>query len=319
MNARDIGQGRGQWILGLDIGATKTAVVAGTSAGEILDRKVMSSQATPAFEPMWAAMTSLADELIAERGSPVAIGASVVGPVDSARGVVIAPPNLPGWVAIPLKDRLDERFGVPAYVEHDAKAGALAEWLFGAARGCRNVVFLTYSTGLGAGLILDGHLYRGTADGAGEVGHWGMAKRGPRAYHKVGSWEAFASGVGLPLLARHLYPDGDWPADMTAADLIERARAGDAPARRVIDVSAAWLGRGIANLIDLLDPEIVVLGSLAVRAGDLVLPTVRRVAAQESLEGRRCRIVASELGERIGDVAALSAAIYQGHLGRAEP
>ena len=180
-------------------------------------------------------------------------------------------------------------------------------------------MFLTYSSGLGAGLILDGRLYRGTADGAGEVGHWGMARRGPRAYDKTGSWEAFASGIGLPLLARHLYPDGDWPAGLTAADLIERARAGDAPAVRVLEVSAGWLGRGIANLIDLLDPEIVVLGSLAVRAGDLVMPTIRRVAEQESLEGRRCRIVASALGEQIGDVAALSAAIYQGRLGPAAP
>jgi glucokinase len=301
------------WILGFDIGGTKVAVLAGTAAGDVLDRKMMSSGATPGFEPMWATMTALADELIAQHGPPLAIGVSVGGPVDSQRGIVKSPPNLPGWVAIPLKDRLVQRFGVPAHVEHDAKAGALAEWLFGAARGRRNVVFLTYGTGLGAGLILDGHLYRGTMENAGEVGHWGMARRGPTAYHKVGSWEALSSGIGLPLLARYLDPGHDWPDGMTAEDLVGRARAGDRTARRVITTSATWLGRGIANLIDLLDPEIVVLGSLAVRAGDLVLPTVRRVVERESLAGsRHPPVVASGLGDRIGDVAALSSAIYQG-------
>jgi glucokinase len=303
------------WILGFDVGGTKTAVLAGTANGEVWKRRAERSPAADGFEAMWASMTAMADGLIAERGRPGAVSVSIGGPLDSENGIVYSPPNLPGWDAIPLKDLLADRFGVPAYVEHDAKAGALAEWLFGAGRGCRNVVFLTFGTGLGAGLILDGRLHRGSTGNAGEVGHWRMSGRGPLAYGKRGSWEALSSGTGLPRLARHLYPDHEWPEDLDAEMLVGRARAGDARASRVVRTSARWLGRGITYLVDLLDPEVVVLGSLAVRAGDLFLPVVRRVVDRECLERNRgCRVVASELGERIGDLAALCAALYQGRL-----
>jgi glucokinase len=245
---------------------------------------------------------------------------SVGGPIDSELGIVYSPPNLTGWDAIPLKRQLSERFGVPAYVEHDAKAGAVAEWLFGAARSYQNVIFLTFGTGLGAGLILDGRLYRGTFDNAGEVGHWRMAPRGPVAYGKAGSWEALSSGSGLPRLAKYRYPDNVWPDNVTAEDIIHLARDGDARSLKVVQESATWLGRGIALLVDLLSPDVVVLGSLAVRAGDLFLPVVRRVVTKECHERNGgVHVVASELGEAIGDTAALCAAIYQGRLGRARP
>lgn len=306
------------WILGFDIGGTKIAVVAGTAVGTILERRAYEHTREVGFEPSWKAMTSLADAIIAERGRPVAIGVSIGGPLDRDRGVILSPPNLAGWSNISLKDRLADRFGVPVYIEHDAKAGAVAEWLFGAARGSRNVVFLTFGTGLGSGLILDGRLYRGTVDGAGEVGHWRMAPRGPVAYGKAGSWEAFSSGGGLPRLARYLYPERLWPTDLTAETLVHLTRAGDPQAAKVVRTSATWLGRGIAYLVDLLDPEVVVLGSLAVRAGDLFLPTARRVVRREcAVRDRDCRIVAAGLGEQIGDVASLCAAIYQGHLDEA--
>jgi glucokinase len=299
------------WILGFDVGGTKTAVVAGTAAGIVLDRRSRPSEAGGGFERMWAAMVASADELITELGRPVAIGVSIGGPVDTELGVVYSPPNLPGWDVIPLKDRLVEKFGLPTYVEHDARAGALAEWMFGAARGANDVVYLTFGTGLGAGLILGGRLHRGTTGDAGEVGHWRMSRRGPEAYGKTGSWEAMSSGAGLPRLARHLFPTEEWPADLTAESLVGLARSGDPRATRVVRVSAEWLGRGIAQLVDLLNPEVVVLGSLAVRAGDLFLPTARRVVAREcTSRSRRCRVVASGLGETAGDVAALCAAIY---------
>ena len=301
------------WILGFDVGGTKIAVVAGTSSGMILDRRASAYDRAGGFARAWATMTALADEIIAQRGRPAAIGVSIGGPLDTGRGIIMSPPNLPGWSGVPLKERLVDRFGVPTYVEHDARAGAIAEWLFGAARDCRNVVFLTFGTGLGAGLILDGRLFRGAAGGAGEVGHWRMARRGPVAYGLPGSWEAFSSGGGLPGLARYMYPARAWPPDITAEELVGLTRSGDTEAAKVIQSSATWLGRGIAYLVDLLNPEIVVLGSLAVRAGDLFLPTVRRVARRECVAPNRdCPIVAAGLGEQIGDVAALCAAIYQG-------
>jgi glucokinase len=305
------------WILGFDIGGTKIAVVAGTADGTVLERIAWPSR-NATFASTWAAIVAAGDRLMFERGRPSAIGVSIGGPLDAARGIVHSPPNLPGWDAIPLKDRLTGHFRVPTHVEHDARTGVLAEWLFGAAKDANDVVYLTFGTGLGAGVLVGGQLLRGATGDSGEVGHWRMSRRGPAAYGKTGSWEAFASGAGLPRLARQMYPREAWPEDLSAETLIGLARAGDPRATRVIRTSATWLGRGIAQLLDLLNPEVVVLGSLAVRAGDLYLSTVRGVVARESLpRNRECRIVASGLGDRAGDVAALCAAIYHGRLGPA--
>ena len=299
-------------ILGFDVGGTKTSVVVGTPAGTVLERVARPSNASAGFNSMWATMVSSAEELISRWGQPAAIGVSIGGPLDSDRGIVHSPPNLPGWDEIPLKKLLTERFGAPTYVEHDARAGALAEWMFGAAKGATDVVYLTFGTGLGAGMILGGRLYRGSDSIAGEVGHWRMLRRGPRAYGKAGSWEALSSGAGMPQLARYLYPKVAWPEDLSARTLVRLATDGDPRASAVVRVAAGWLGRGIAQLVDLLNPQIVVVGSLAVRAGDLFLPTARRVVDRECLAAnRRCSIVASALGDEAGDVAALCAAIYQ--------
>lgn len=299
-------------ILAFDVGGTKTVTLIGTARGSVLARKPWASRPDRGFAAMWSEMLRTAGQLIDQVGPPGAVSVSIGGPLDTERGVVKAPPNLPGWEDIPLKDLLEERFGVPAHVEHDARAGALAEWMFGAGRGCQDMVFLTFGTGLGAGMILGGRLHRGHDGTAGEVGHWRMARRGPVAYGKRGSWEAFSSGSGLPRLVRHLFPSAGGDEQLTAEDITTRARAGDPGMQRVVALSARRLGQGIAQLIELLAPDVVVLGSLAVRSGDLFLPTVRRIVAQECLPGTAgCPVVPAALGERLGDVAALSGAIYR--------
>ena len=153
---------------------------------------------------MWGRVLGLIDGLTSRRGLPDAIGISIGGPLDLQRELVCSPPNLPYWDDIPLPRLLSERYGVPASMEHDARAGVLAEWRFGAARGRSHVVFLTAGTGLGAGVIVGDRLLRGATGRAGEVGHWRMTPDGPEAYGKTGSWEALSSGGGLPRLAAHL-------------------------------------------------------------------------------------------------------------------
>jgi glucokinase len=305
------------WILGFDIGGTKTAVLAGRQSEQVIDRLTFASKPERGFTAMWEDLVTTGQTMIDRHGQPGAIGVSIGGPMNFSTGTIYSPPNLPGWDAIPLKRMLEETFGVPAYVEHDAKAGALAEWLFGAGRGFKDVVFLTFGTGLGAGLILDGRLYRGANDSAGFVGHWRIAEDGPYVWGKSGSWEGYSSGAGLAALPHYLYP-GCFPAQTSAADVIQRARAGEAQAKAIIERSAKALGQGIALIIDLINPQIIVLGSLAVRAGDLFLPVVEQVVAQEAApEGRSiCQIVPAALGEQIGDMAALCAAFY--HAGRRE-
>lgn len=306
---------RKAWILGFDIGGTKTAVLAGTQDGQVIDRLAFASKPERGFAAMWEDLAATGQTMIARHGRPAAIGVSIGGPMDFSTGTINSPPNLPGWDAIPLKHLLEQTFGVPAYVEHDAKACALAEWLFGAGQGFKDMVFLTFGTGLGAGLILDGRLYRGANDSAGFVGHWRIAEDGPYIWGKSGSWEGYSSGAGLAALTEYLYP-GFFPAHTSAAEIIQRARAGEAQPKTIIETSAKALGRGIALLIDLLNPQVIVLGSLAVRAGDLFLPIVEHVIAQEaSPEGRSiCKIVPAGLGEQVGDVAALCAAFYHAGL-----
>jgi glucokinase len=305
-------------ILGLDIGGTKTAVVVGNRGGRILRRSEFPTRPTRGFAPVFAELGEHVDRLreqTAAAGEHLdAISVSIGGPLEIERGIIHGPPNLPGWVDIPLKALLAERTGLPVHVEHDGNAGALAEWYFGAARGARNVIFLTMGTGLGAGLILNGQLYRGTCDLAGEVGHVRIAETGPAAYGKAGSWEGFCGGAGIARLAAERFPKR-WRAEEGATrEVVELAVTGDADALAVVQEVGRWLGRGLAVLLDVLNPEVVVIGSLAVRLGELVLAPARAELAREALPAAvaACRIVPAALGERLGDVAALCAAIRAG-------
>lgn len=304
----------GELIIGLDIGGTKTAVVLGDDSGRIHERAQFSTPADD-FEAALAETCTHIEQMqqaARRHGHAVAaISVSVGGPLDIEAGVIHSPPNLPGWDEAPLKQRLAERFGLDVYVQHDGNAGALAEWYFGAARGCRNVVFLTMGTGLGAGLILDGRVYAGTCDLAGEVGHIRLADDGPAAYGKAGSWEGFCGGAGILRLAALRRPERWANADTTVPTLADAARAGDAEARALFDEVGRRLGRGCALLVDLLNPEIIVVGSLAVRLGELILAPARAELTREALPAaaKACRLVPAELGERLGDVASLCAAI----------
>ena len=265
------------------------------------------------------------DELLEETGGVLsAIGISCGGPLDSRRGLVLSPPNLPGWDRIDVVTPFRVRYGVPAALQNDANAAALAEWRWGAGRGCRNVIFLTFGTGMGAGLILDGRLYSGTNDLAGEVGHIRLQPDGPLGYGKAGSFEGFCSGGGIARLAAQMAADeiraGRPPAycpsladlaSVTAEKVAEAAHQGDALARQVYEIAARELGRGLAILVDVLNPERIVIGSIYARQMDLLrekmLETLREEALPEALAV--CQVVPAGLGEAVGDLASLSVAL----------
>ena len=192
-------------LIGLDIGGTKTAVVEGTRTAEILQRRVFPTEAHRPFADTFPNLTTLIDETLSEAHqagrTAAGLSISIGGPLRISEGVLIDPPHLPGWHGIPLKDRLDAHYpDLPVFVEHDGNAGALAEFHFGVGHGrtdLRHLIFLTFGTGLGAGLIVNGRVLHGASDTAGEVGHWRLAMEGPVGFGKAGSWEGFASGRGL--------------------------------------------------------------------------------------------------------------------------
>lgn len=313
-------------ILGFDIGGTKCAVVAGRAsrdAIDILDRVQFETRTELGPEHALNELERFAREFVDKHGAIEAIGISCGGPLDSKRGIIMSPPNLPGWDDIHIVERFGDRLGVPAFVQNDANACALAEWKWGAGRGSNNLVFLTFGTGLGAGLILDGRLYSGTNDLAGEVGHVRLSDDGPKGYGKNGSFEGFCSGGGIADLARSIartkWQSGEHPGwcanarmleDLSARDVVEAARLGDASALEVLSIVSRHLGLGLAMLVDILNPEVIVIGGVFMRAHDLLWPAAEQAMRSEALplSYRSCRVVPAQLGEAIGDYAALGVA-----------
>lgn len=280
---------------GIDIGGTKTAFLVGDEKGNILSRQEVPTQAFPTWQHVLEAV-------LPENGSPLAIGVSCGGPLDEKRGLILSPPNLPGWDEVPITAWLSQRYSVPAYLENDANACALAEWRFGAGQGCRNMVFLTFGTGFGAGLILDGRLYRGTNGMAGEIGHVRYAPDGPVGYGKAGSFEGFCSGGGIRQLS-----------GISAKETVEGAARGEQAMIAVLDESARALGMACAVLMDLFNPERIVIGSIFARSENWFRSKMEEIISKEALPHTRgvCQVVPAVLGDRVGDIAALSAAMRE--------
>ena len=317
----------GRILVGVDIGGTKCAVTLGLpKEGEMLQLKDKDCFPTTDVDETISNIKSHIRLVLDRNGISDneihAIGISCGGPLDSRKGVIMSPPNLPGWDNIPIVKIISEEFGARTAVHNDANACALAEWKFGAGKGSRNMVFMTFGTGLGAGLILDGKLYTGTNDNAGELGHIRLENFGPVGYGKAGSFEGFCSGGGIRQLAQAMIkerlqmgesvawcPGGD-TSQVTARIVAEAARAGDPLARRIYEVSARHLGIGLAIVIDILNPEVIVIGSIYARNEDFFKSTIEDVIKEEALPlaGKVCKIVPAALRELIGDYAALSIA-----------
>lgn len=304
--------------IGIDIGGTKCAVVLGDRTH--IEKKIRF--ATTTCEETLQNIT----RAVAEIGTGDAIGISCGSPLDSARGLILSPPNLPGWDRVPITELLTGRFGVPAYLCNDANACALAEWQYGAGKGSKNMIFLTFGTGFGAGLILNGRLYEGACGSAGEVGHLRLTAQGPVGYGKQGSAEGFCSGGGLAQIGRALamerlqrgetLPYCKTPAELggiNAKLLADYAKEGDAVGLEAYRISGEMLGKTLALLVDLFNPDTVVIGSIFARSEGLLRPHMEKVLAKEALPWAlaACRILPAALGENIGDFAALAVA-YQG-------
>lgn len=281
-------------VWGLDIGGTKSAFIVGNLEGEVLSRKEVPTKAYPTWE-------AVLEALLPESGEPLCIGVSCGGPLDEDKGLILSPPNLPGWDEVPITAWLTERYHAPAFLQNDANACALAEWRFGAGKGTKNMIFLTFGTGFGAGLILDGRLYRGTNGNAGEVGHVRATEEGPVGYGKAGSYEGYCSGGGIAQLA----------GGKSAKDISILSEQGDAWAQSVFAESATKLGYCLSMLIDLFNPERIVIGSIFARAEKWFRKPMEEVIAREALASSAsvCTVVPAVLGDSIGDIAALAVAI----------
>ncbi len=313
------------YILGFDIGGTKCAVITAKWDGAnitILQKEKCSTDFSLSPEEMIKKLIAMADSILQKK--PEAVGISCGGPLDSNRGIIMSPPNLPGWDHIAVVEQIEQHYGVPVKLQNDANACAVAEWKFGAGKGCRNIVFMTFGTGLGAGLILNGTLYSGTNDNAGELGHIRLSDFGPVGFGKSGSFEGFCSGNGIAQLgyikALEKVQQGEYPmyfkkgytlSDVTAKTIADAAHAGDATALDVYRTCGAYLGKGLSIVIDLLNPELIVIGSVFARSKDLLWDAAKKEIEKETLQlsASCCKVVPAALGEQIGDYAAIAVAL----------
>jgi glucokinase len=314
-----------KFVIGVDLGGTKiyTALAAGN--GDILAEIKIPTEAGKGprhviqriFDSV--ALVQRDARVVPEKVGALALGAP--GPLDTAKGIIHFAPNL-GWRKVPIRQILEERLSFPALLDNDANLAALGEHVFGAGRGEENMVYITVSTGIGGGLILGGKLYRGSSDGAGEIGHMTVSPGGPVCgCGNRGCLEAVASGTAIAreagdLVARGggkriLAEAGGDPDKISAAVVAAAAAGGDPGAASIIAGAARFLGVAIAGIVNLLNPSLVVLGGGVMEAGEPVWEVVRREVRARALEAarERARLAPAELGGRAGVMGAVALAL----------
>lgn len=312
--------------IGIDIGGTKCTVSVSSIDLKIFHRIQFATHTENgpnyAIGEILKTLDDLKNEI--DFDNVMSIGISCGGPLNSKRGIILSPPNLPGWDNIEIVEIIQNKTNINTFIQNDANACALAEWKYGAGVGTKNMVFLTFGTGLGAGLILNGRLYTGTNDNAGEVGHIRLDSEGPVGFYKSGSFEGFCSGSGIAKLAKIKAEEKlnngeevsycssfDELQSITALQLSKLANLGDKDALEVFNISAKKLGQGLSIIIDILNPERIVIGSVYARNPHLFDVISNEVILKEAIPESRsiCSIVPAQLGDNVGDIASISVAI----------
>jgi glucokinase len=313
---------------GLDIGGTKCVIVVGNEKGNILHREMFKSGRDIPPIKIINKYLKIVERLKVKFQNSftkfVGIGISCGGPLDSKNGIIVSPPNLPLWDNINIIDIFEKHTGLKTKIQNDANACALAEWKFGNGVGTKNMVFLTFGTGLGAGIIINEKLYEGTNGMAGEVGHIRLTEDGPCGFNKNGSFEGYCSGGGIKNLAQIIVKEkwnkkenvrmvdtSEGLDNITAKDVFEYANNGDRTALEIVEKCATNLGKGLSIIIDILNPECIVIGSIYTRCENLLCDKALQVIKEESLQLSReaCTIKPSKLGDSIGDYASLTVAM----------
>jgi len=305
-------------VIGVDLGGTNIKAGAVRADGKVLVRHSLPTEASKGPE---AVADRIADAIRlciegVEGGAEATAGVGVgtPGPLDLKEGVVLFAPNLPGWRDIPLKRMVQERVGLPCIVENDANAAALGEQWMGAGHGAGSLVLFTLGTGIGGGIVLGGKVWHGFAGVAAEIGHMSINPDGPQCNcGNRGCIEAYASATGMVRRMREAIAAGAdsrlaaRAGELTARDIYEAAVAGDEAARENMEKTGFYLGVAIANIMHILNPEVVVLSGGVTGAGDMLLEPIRRTVAERALEAARqgVRVCFSELG---GDAGVIGAA-----------
>lgn len=308
-------------VLAVDVGGTKTIVALILPTGKIISRGYYLTLAEQGTRAVINRLSSAINRSIAQARlkdtEPMGIGIAVAGTLDTRRGIVTVSPNLPGWHNIPLRDVIAARSGLDTYLINDASAAALGEYRFGAGRGFDNILYVTVSTGIGGGIIINGELYSGADGCAGELGHMTIEPDGPQCHcGNFGCLESLASGWAIAKEAVTRINHGEASSitelidgrveNITAQTVATAAKKGDGLAREIIAKAADYLGIGLANLVNIFNPELIIIGGGLSKMGNMLLEPARKVIKERAfrLPAQRVRVVRARLGSNAGILGA---------------
>lgn len=308
--------------LGIDLGGTTIKAAVIDASGAVVGRAVRNTPAKEGVDAVTSAMADAARNAMGDAGveTVAAAGIGAPGPMNWQSGIVYEPPNLAGWRDVPLADLMRDNLGIPCFVDNDANVACYGEFCHGAGRDVDSLCMLTLGTGVGGGIVLFGKLLRGIDGTAAEIGHMTVQRDGRLCgCGALGCLEAYASVTGMLRTAREGLDQGeasslrDREADgetLTGKMVSEEALKGDVFARWVVEETGTWIGIGVANLINLLNPEMIVLGGGMISAGDMLIDTVRATAKRNAFDvpAERAKIVVAELGNDAGVIGAAAAA-----------
>jgi glucokinase len=303
----------GEYLLAVDLGGTKVAAALMDLDGKILLRKeepTCQLGPQPGIDQIAGLLEDLENAGKVSRSQVRGVGIGIPAVLEEGSDHVIWAPNLNGWRDVALRPTLEKRLELPVMVEYDGHTAVLGEWWQGAGRGYRSLAMVIVGTGIGGGLILDGKLYRGRDRLAGAAGWFALTDNADRMDpygQSIGHWESLAAGPGIARRAQALlkdYPDSslNQSKTLTARQVFEAARRGDLLALQIVEQTASLLGLGVANIISLVNPEIVILGGSIGLQDDLLLARLRQVVLHwaQPASARSVSIVASQLGADAG-------------------
>lgn len=308
------------YLVGIDLGASHGQVIISDFAAQVVAEQNRSLDITLGPEECMATMESMASAMLRQNGISVrqirAVGISVPGPVIQSQGMVLAPPIMPGWSGFPIRGYFESLWQCPVVLGNDAEFGALGEWVFGAGMGESYVVYIKVGTGVGAGFVINGRIYRGVNGSAGEIGHITLVEDGPRCKcGNRGCLEALSGGGAIAQRAIQAVKNGEHTTlaeiakrkTITTMDVAAAARRGDLVAQKIIHDAGEYLGMAVSNLINLFNPGVVIIGGGVAQIGDLFLEPMRVFARKNSLRAssQSVRITAAMLGNRSTALGAI--------------
>lgn len=313
---------KNKYVIGIDLGGTKICGAVARFDGDIISKHTMPTKAEEGEEAVIGRIIAVIEKILedskVDKDEIVAIGIGSPGPLDAKEGKIIETPNLP-FKNFNIVNPIKHKFNIPVYLDNDANAAAIGEYIFGAGKGTDNMIFITVSTGIGGGAVLNGKIYRGNTCNALEVGHMTIERNGPRCNcGNYGCAEALSSGTAIARVAKEAVEKGEVTSlaiyeKVTAYEVFKEAEKGDSVAKNILDKALNYLGICVSNVIASFDPEMVIIGGGVSKGGDIVFDKVKQVVQQRCFKAmwENTKIVPAALGEDAGVMGAISLAIME--------